>query len=482
MFSGDPARQQHHLRRQRRQLSHGCRPNSASQIRVNTRVAGMPPRDRTNSGAAGHVRRVGGVAGQPQRDPGLDGGRQVARAAEERGPGAVRALLGADPAGRLLGLLGGADAEELPQQQVLGVHGHVGLELALPPALGRLQRRAGARRPGVERRRASGSGPLASGVRSSVVSVISSPVWSGSGRASASSARGPGARLTRSSAASAARRCSSGRLGGPRPAAAALDQRGDALAARPRRRRRPGAPAAYQAASSAPAAPPPAEHEGDRQRLLAGAQVGEHRLAGHGRVAPDAQQVVDQLERQPPGAARASRSASTTSAGRAGQHRADAAAGRPAARRSCRRPCRRHSSRPTLGRASRRRGPRPARGPAPGWPTISSRVAAAACGESASSSTSAARPSIASPVRIAHDSPHSAHTVRRCRRSTSPSMTSSCSSEKLCTSSTATAPGTRDLGGPRPAARPTAAPARAGRPCPPPSGRGEPSASVQPRW
>ena len=37
--------------------------------------------------------------------------------------------------------------------------------------------------------------------------------------------------------------------------------------------------------------------------------------------------------------------------------------------------------------------------------------------------------------------PHSAQAVGRCRRSLSPSIRSSCSSEKLCTSSTATAPG-----------------------------------------
>src|SRR5256884_1389697 len=36
-------------------------------------------------------------------------------------------------------LLIGADAEELAQQQVLGVHRDVGLELSLPPALGVLQ-------------------------------------------------------------------------------------------------------------------------------------------------------------------------------------------------------------------------------------------------------------------------------------------------------------------------------------------------------
>ena len=46
----------------------------------------------------------------------------------------------------------------------------------------------------------------------------------------------------------------------------------------------------------------------------------------------------------------------------------------------------------------------------------------------------------ASPAMIASPTPNSAHTVGRCRRSRSPSITSSCSSEKLWTSSTATAP------------------------------------------
>ena len=86
-----------------------------------------------------HVRRVRLVAGQPQRQVSLDGGGQVARPAVEVGPGAVVPLLGPDPARcrRDHGLV--VQAEELAQQQVLGVHGHVGLELALPPSVGVLQ-------------------------------------------------------------------------------------------------------------------------------------------------------------------------------------------------------------------------------------------------------------------------------------------------------------------------------------------------------
>jgi hypothetical protein len=53
----------------------------------------------------------------------------------ERGPGAVGPLLRSDPPGRLGGLSGLPDAEELTQQQILGVHRHVRGELALPPTL-----------------------------------------------------------------------------------------------------------------------------------------------------------------------------------------------------------------------------------------------------------------------------------------------------------------------------------------------------------
>ncbi len=56
----------------------------------------------------------------------------------ERRPGPVAALLRADA-------VGGAgqrplvqDAKEVAEQDVLCVHGHIGLELALPPALGLL--------------------------------------------------------------------------------------------------------------------------------------------------------------------------------------------------------------------------------------------------------------------------------------------------------------------------------------------------------
>lgn len=86
-----------------------------------------------------HVRRLRLVAGQAQGDVRLDGGGEFARPAVEGGPGAVLALLTADEQGG--GPRGGLvqDAQELPQKQILGVHGHIGLEVALPPALGVLR-------------------------------------------------------------------------------------------------------------------------------------------------------------------------------------------------------------------------------------------------------------------------------------------------------------------------------------------------------
>ena len=86
-----------------------------------------------------HVRRVRIVAGQPQRQVSLHGGGQVARAAVEVGPGAVVPLLGPDPACRRRDHRVVVQAEELAQQQIFRVHGHVGLELALPPPVGMLK-------------------------------------------------------------------------------------------------------------------------------------------------------------------------------------------------------------------------------------------------------------------------------------------------------------------------------------------------------
>lgn len=101
---------------------HPCRSDSA--------VRPDPP------GGAGHVRVLGPVSGESEGDVRLDGGGQFAGAAEEGGPGSVVPLLAPDEqGGRLDGLLV-LHPEELAKQQILGVHGDVGLQVALPPALG----------------------------------------------------------------------------------------------------------------------------------------------------------------------------------------------------------------------------------------------------------------------------------------------------------------------------------------------------------
>ncbi len=81
-----------------------------------------------------HVLRLGRVASQAQRPVGLDRAQEVAGPTVEVGPRPILALLRADPRRRALGLGRGADPEELAQQHVLGIHRHVGLQLAAPPA------------------------------------------------------------------------------------------------------------------------------------------------------------------------------------------------------------------------------------------------------------------------------------------------------------------------------------------------------------
>ncbi len=122
------------------------------------------------------------------------------------------------------------------------------------------------------------------------------------------------------------------------------------------------------------------------------------------------------------------------------------------------------------------------------WPSMSLRVATVrrrvarpASTVPSSSSISLARANSASPTRIACAGPCTFHTVSRWRRCSSPSIRSSCSSEKLWTSSTATAPGTPTSGG-CPAACADSS-ASAGRTALPPSpDAGRPAASIQPKW
>ncbi len=135
----EPRRQVDDLRRDHRQVIPGPQagqgqPDPGEDAgRGDAALAGDP------AGRALHVLGVRVVARQLERDVGLDRGGQVAGAAVEVGPGAVLALLRADPDGGLRGVGLGQDAEEVPEQHVLGVHRHVGLKLADPPAARVLQ-------------------------------------------------------------------------------------------------------------------------------------------------------------------------------------------------------------------------------------------------------------------------------------------------------------------------------------------------------
>ena len=235
------------------------------------------------------------VAGQPQRGVGLDRGRQVGRAAVEVGPGAVVALLRADPAGGLLEVDRVEDAEELAQQQVFGVHRDVGAR-ARPstsrPGPGGRSGAAWARRTvALDVSRSSSTVPVvaARSVRASSPITVHDV-------APERNQLGRGARAAIRSASRRVDRPVEPRLG---------------LAPRPRRRRRPprsasvasstsssdvGGPSASSSASRADAGAAGVERGHDRRAALAGPHVRRRRLAGHRRVADDAEHVVDQLE------------------------------------------------------------------------------------------------------------------------------------------------------------------------------------------
>ena len=86
-----------------------------------------------------HVLGGGVVAGEAQPDVRLDRGRQVGRAAEVGGEAAVLALSRADPARRRSRRRLVEEAEVVAEEQILGVDRDVGLQLALPVAVGVLQ-------------------------------------------------------------------------------------------------------------------------------------------------------------------------------------------------------------------------------------------------------------------------------------------------------------------------------------------------------
>ena len=232
-----------------------------------------------------------------------------ARAAVEVGPGAVVPLLGPDPAACRRDRRVVVQAEELAQQQVLGVHGHVGLELALPPPLGVLQ---------AEQVVASPVQGPASQALYHVRAVMNSAIAVSSARTLRRAAGRCSARLALAAASCASASDSAQSL----PPAATTR-----LAARTRSCLGQRLGAGEQGAQLGRLSRAAVQRGHHRQRLLPGAQVGTNRLAGDLGRTPDAEQVVGELERQPdmraePGQAHGQRGR------RAQVHRADAAGAR----------------------------------------------------------------------------------------------------------------------------------------------------------
>ena len=135
-----PPRQQDPLGGQRRQLvprpqAEECHPEAGED------AAAL---DATGVADVGrrllHVGCLGVVAREAQRPVRLDARRQVGGSRVVRRPRAVGALLRPDPVRRRGRDVVGANAQELAEEQVLGLDGDVGLEQALPPSVRRLER------------------------------------------------------------------------------------------------------------------------------------------------------------------------------------------------------------------------------------------------------------------------------------------------------------------------------------------------------
>jgi hypothetical protein len=149
----NPVRKQDHLGGHRGQVVPRPQPEQRHpQPRENARALQAAEVANQLRGAL-HVGGVRGVSGEPQRDVGLGGGRELRRPLEEVCPGSVAALLAADPLRALLGLIFAADAEELAQHQIFRVDRDVRVECTLPPAGFALQRQQVSlrARDGVER-------------------------------------------------------------------------------------------------------------------------------------------------------------------------------------------------------------------------------------------------------------------------------------------------------------------------------------------
>src|SRR5690349_4904233 len=408
-----------------------------------------------------HVRRVRLVAGQPQGQVGLDRGGQVGGAAVEVGPGAVVSLLGPDPAarGRDHGVV--AQAEELAQQQVLGVHGHVGLELALPPPLSVLQAEqmlAGpVKGPAGEIRRR--------GVLYHVRAVMNSAIAVSSARTSP--ARSILARLALAAASCASASDSAQSLPPTATTRSAARTRSASVSA---------SGLVSRARSSAASGWP----------LFSAATTGSDFFLARrsARTGLPVTSVAPQMPSRssvswnasptcPPNSARpiaSSGDAPTWTAPIVQAQAISAAVLSPAIST--------HSASVTSPRSSNARS-----SPCPAISRCTAverqRAAHRPPGAASSKSRSLASASIPSPARIAAPTPKTVHAVGRCRRSVSPSMMSSCSSEKLCTSSTATAALTpRSAGTPAARAESRASAGRSALPLP--SRTGLPCASARP--
>src|SRR5271166_930554 len=410
-----------------------------------------------------HVRSVRLVAGQPQRQVGLHGGGQVARAAVEVGPGAVVPLLGPDPAGRRRDRGVVVQPEELAQQQVLGVHGHVGLELALPPPVGVLQ---------PERVVTSSFQCPPGDIDYHSASyhwraVMNSAIAVSSARTSA--ARSMSARLALAAASWASASVSAQSL----PPAATTRS-----AARTRSPSLSGSGLVRSARSSAASRVPllsAATTGSDFFRARRSARTGLPVTSGAPQMPSRSSVSWNASPTCAPNPARLIASvggAPRCTALMLQAQAISAAVLSPAMSR--------HSASVTSSRFSKARSEP--------WPPISRctaadrhRAAHAPCGWPSSSSRSWASASSASPARMAAPTPNTVQAVGRCLRSVSLSMMSSCSREKLCTSSTATAAVTPRSGG-APAARADSR-ASAGRSALPlPLLIGLPAASAKPRW
>ncbi len=174
-----------------------------------------------------HVGVRRSVAGQLERHVRLDRRRKVRRTPVVGRPRSVVTLAGADPARGRQRLALGADPEELSQEEILRIHRHVGLELALPPAVfvltlleggdGALEAVGGGTVPrdrppaakgdpnGIPVVTLGGVGSEERGERHQLSRSVTNLAMA------TSSLFGPGASATRSSAASAAVRCASAR-------------------------------------------------------------------------------------------------------------------------------------------------------------------------------------------------------------------------------------------------------------------------------